>query len=104
MGLLRSLGEGCAMADGWGFKTYLATAAYAVAFGVAHAETGEPGKTIDGNGWIAIAIILGLVALVIFMIRGALTVSGRDKPDDDGAGFGVLEGIDDDEDEGKKRH
>jgi hypothetical protein len=34
--------------------------------------------TISGNGWVALAIIGGFVAIVIMTIRGALHVERRD--------------------------
>lgn len=91
------------MANGWGLgaRSMAVTAVYAATLGNAQAAGAE--AVLDGNGWIAIAIILGLVVLVVLMISGIISISGRDKPDGDGAGFGVLEGIDDDE-EDKKRH
>ena len=89
------------MANGWGSRLAMVLTAYAATLGHAHAQGAAP--VIDGNGWIAVAIILGLVVLVVLMISGTISISGRDKPDRDGAGFGVLEGIDEDEEEEKKR-
>ncbi len=59
--------------------------------------------SLSGNSWIAIAIVLGLVAVVVLFIRGALGVSKNDKSDDDDAGVGILEGIDDDDEDKKKK-
>ncbi len=90
------------MANWWRVSSRLAVAwvGFATLSTVARAQNAP--EVIDGNGWIAIAIIVGLVALVGLMISGAISVSSRDKPDGDGAGFGVLEGIDDDEEDKKK--
>lgn len=82
-------------------RSVLVFGAYAAAASTAHADGATP--VIDGNGWIAIAIILGLAVLVVLMIGGAISISGRDKPDSDGAGFGVLEGIEDDDDDEKPK-
>jgi hypothetical protein len=82
-------------------RSVLVFGAYAAAASTAHADGAAP--AIDGNGWIAIAIILALVAVVVLMISGAISISGRDKPDGDEAGFGVLEGIDDDDDDEKPK-
>lgn len=67
------------------------------AFAQAHAPT------ITGNGWVAIAVIVGLVVLIGLFISGALGLSSRDKSDEDEAGVGLLEGIDEDDDKPKKR-
>lgn len=89
------------MANWWRLSSRLAMVwvCFAATSSVAQAQNAP--DVIDGNGWIAIAVIIGLVALVALMISGAISVSSRDKPDGDGAGFGVLEGIDDDEDKKK---
>jgi hypothetical protein len=64
-----------------------------------------PQPSITGNSWVAIAIILGLVALIALFISGVLNISKGEKSSDDGAGIGVLDGIDDDDDEeDKKKH
>lgn len=61
--------------------------------------------SITGNSWVAIAIIIGLVALIALFISGVLNISKGEKSSDDGAGVGVLDGIDDDDDEeDKKKH
>jgi hypothetical protein len=46
----------------------------------------------------------GLVVVVVLwlLIRGALSLSGKDDKDEDG-GFGVLEGIDDEDEDRKKK-
>jgi hypothetical protein len=41
--------------------------------------------------------------LIGLFISGALSISGRDKSDEDEAGVGILEGIDEDDDKPKKR-
>jgi flagellar biosynthesis/type III secretory pathway M-ring protein FliF/YscJ len=56
-----------------------------------------------GDPVIAIGIIVVLIALVWLLIRGVLSISSRDKSDEDDAGVGVLEGIDEDDDKPKRR-
>ncbi len=34
--------------------------------------------TISGNGWVAISILIGLVAIIYFVIMGALSIEARD--------------------------
>ncbi len=60
--------------------------------------------SISGNSWIAIAIILGLVALIFFFIRNAIRVSEIDDttPVED-EGVGILEGIEEDDPKPTKR-
>lgn len=59
---------------------------------------------ISGNAWVAIAIIVALVVLIGLFITGAISLSRRDKSDEDEAGVGILEGIDaDDEDKPRRR-
>jgi len=91
------------MAKFWGRVSCVlaVSATYAATSSVASAQGAAP--AITGNGWIAIAIIVGLVAIVVLMISGVISVSRRDSGDDDGAGFGVLEEIDEDEDEKPKK-
>jgi hypothetical protein len=51
--------------------------------------------------------LLGAVAVLVIvlwlLIRGALTLPDSSSDSDDGAGVGTLEGIDEDDDERKKR-
>jgi len=83
----------------WRFPVRVLLAAWAASFitGIARAQGAAP--AISGNGWIAIAIIAGLVAIIALMISGTIRISGSGTSDDDdgGAGFGVLEDIDEDE-------
>lgn len=75
--------------------------ALAAATGAAHAQAQTP--SFMGDPVIAIGILVVLIVIVWFLIRGSLNISARDKADDD-AGVGVLEGIDeDDEDKPKRR-
>lgn len=75
--------------------------ALAGATGAARADVATP--SFMGDPVIAIGIIVVLVLLVWLLIRGALSISSRDKSDEDEAGIGVLEGIDDDDDKPKRR-
>ena len=34
--------------------------------------------TISGNGWVAIFMLIGLVAVIYFVIMGALSIESRD--------------------------
>jgi flagellar biosynthesis/type III secretory pathway M-ring protein FliF/YscJ len=56
-----------------------------------------------GDPVIAIGVIVVLVLLLWLFIRGVLSIAGRDKSDEDDAGVGVLEGIDEDDDKPKRR-
>ena len=60
-------------------------------------------EPLTGNVWVAGGIVLVLVVIVVLFIRGALSISKGDKSDEDEAGVGVLEGIDEDDDSGKKK-
>jgi hypothetical protein len=75
--------------------------ASAGAAGVAQADAGVPG--FMGDPVIAIGILVVVVALIWILIRGALGIASRDKSDEDEAGVGVLEGIDEDDDKPKRR-
>lgn len=78
-----------------------AVAALAAATGAAHAQAETP--SFMGDPVIAIGILVVLIVIVWLLIRGSLNISARDKSDEDGAGVGILEGIDEDEDK-PKRH
>ncbi len=67
----------------------------------ARADVATP--SFMGDPVIAIGIIVVLIALVWLLIRGALSISSRDRSDEDEAGVGVLEGIDEDDDKPKRR-
>ncbi|MBP6012426.1 MAG: hypothetical protein KBA31_09380 [Alphaproteobacteria bacterium] len=69
----------------------------------AGAQAQEHTPSISGNSWIAIGLVVGLVLLVFFFISGTLSVSRRDKSEDDDAGVGILEGIDEDDEKPRKR-
>ena len=75
--------------------------AFAGVTGAARADVATPSFT--GDPIIAIGIIVLLVVLVWFFIRGALKISSRDKSDGDEAGVGILEGIDEDDEKRKRR-
>jgi hypothetical protein len=67
----------------------------------ARADAATP--SFMGDPVIAIGVIVVLIALVWLLISGALSISSRDKSDEDEAGVGVLEGIDEDDDKPKRR-
>lgn len=75
--------------------------ALAVATGAAQADAGVP--AFMGDPVIAIGIIVVLVAIIWLIIRGVLGIAARDKSDEDDAGVGILEGIDEDDDKPKRR-
>ena len=77
-----------------GFRTCAVGAAWLAVAASAHAQGQAP--SISGNSWVAIGLVVALVLLIFFFISGALSITRRDKPDDD-AGVGVLEGIDEDD-------
>ena len=45
----------------------------------------------------------GLVVVLWLLIRGALCLSGKEDADEEAGGVGVLEGIDEDDDERRKK-
>lgn len=54
--------------------------------------------SFNGNSWIAIGIIVAIVAFIGFLISGALSVSKiDDTPPDADQGVGVFEGIEEDD-------
>lgn len=60
--------------------------------------------TISGEGWVAYAIIAGLVLLIMLFISGAISLSKRDDTsDEEDEGVGVFEGIEEDEPKPKRR-
>lgn len=65
MSMAKTLRQTAALAGG-----YLATTS------VAAADAHTP--TISGNAWVAIAIIIGFVAIIYFVIMGALHIESRD--------------------------
>jgi hypothetical protein len=69
--------------------------------GVARADASP--LSFMGDPVIAIGVIVVLVLLLWLFIRGVLSIAGRDKSDEDDAGVGVLEGIDEDDDKPKRR-
>ncbi len=75
--------------------------ALAAATGAAQADAGVP--AFMGDPVIAIGIIVVLVAIIWLIIRGVLGIAARDKSDEDDAGVGILEGIDEDDDKPKRR-
>ena len=91
---------GMSIKHGWKATIWIAGVMAAASAGVAHAAAGAE---IEGNRWIAIAIVAGLVVLIGLLISGVLKISGRDSGDDDSAGFGVLEEIDEDDDDRPKK-
>lgn len=60
----------------------------------------QSAPAVTSGGWVAIAIIAGLVVLILIVIGGSLSMARRDKNDDTGM-VGMLEGVDED-DEGKR--
>jgi hypothetical protein len=89
------------MTNGVGLRLGAGIAALAAATGAAQADAGVP--AFMGDPVIAIGILVVLIALVWLLISGALGLSARDKSDEDEAGVGVLEGIDEDDDKPKRR-
>lgn len=69
----------------------------------AHAQAQEHTPSISGNSWVAIGLVVALVLLIFFFISGTLSISRRDKRDDDAAGVGILEGIDEDDEKPRRR-
>lgn len=75
--------------------------ALGAATGAAQAQSATP--SFVGDPVIAIGILVVLIVIVWFLIRGTLGIAARDKSEEDDAGVGVLEGIDEDDDKPKRR-
>ena len=80
-----------------------ASVAFLGASGVAQATARTP--AISGNGWVALGIIAFLVAVIWFVISGALHLERRDarlgrsdRRDSGGGWFGIFPARPDDED------
>lgn len=85
------------------YWTPIATVAAFVAFlepAVAGALSHTP--SISGNAWVAMALIIGFIGLIILVVFGALHLERRDarlgRRNDDGALFPFPGGNDDDDD------
>jgi hypothetical protein len=63
----------------------------------------EPVAWFTGDPVIAIGILVVVLAILWYLVSGILGVSSRDKSDEDEAGIGVLEGIDEDDDKPRRR-
>ncbi len=59
--------------------------------------------TPAGNPLFLIGAVAVLVIVLWLLIRGALSLPGNASDSDDSAGVGTLEGIDEDDDERKKK-
>jgi hypothetical protein len=59
--------------------------------------------TSAGSSLFLVGAVAVLVIVLWLLIRGALSLPDSSNDTDDGAGVGTLEGIDEDEDERKKR-
>lgn len=84
-------------------RALVSAMALAMATGAAQAQAEAKTPTFYGDPLIAIGILVALILIVWFLIRGSLGIAARDKSDDDAAGVGILEGIDEDEDRPKRR-
>ena len=82
--------------------TAIAAASFAVAAGAVAQERAQS-LSFSGNAWVAIGIIVGLVALLAALISGVIGVSSRgETADDDGGALPIFE-TDDDERPKKRR-
>ena len=80
----------------------IAAASFAVA-AAAFAQERAQALTFSGNAWVAIGIIVALVALLALMIGGVIGVSSRgETADDDGGALPIFE-TDDDEPPKRRR-
>jgi hypothetical protein len=86
----------------YGTAAAVASVAFFGSSGIAQATAQTP--SISGNGWVALGIIVFLVAAVWFMISGALHLERRDATLGRGVGsrrdrgwFGLSGGADDDD-------
>jgi hypothetical protein len=68
----------------------------------ARADLAPRGDAGDGTLYFVGA---GLIVVVVLwlLIRGALSLSGKEDADEEAGGVGVLEGIDEDDDERRKK-
>jgi hypothetical protein len=77
------------------------TAGFTFLANAAHAADATPG--FQGDPVFAIGILLIVVAVLWYFITGVLGVAARDTSDEDEAGVGLLEGIDEDDDKPRRR-
>jgi hypothetical protein len=85
--------------------TFLRLSASALALTAATSAARADASPVSfvGDPVIAIGILVVLIVFVWLLIRGTLGIARRDKSDEDDAGVGVLEGIDEDDDKPKRR-
>ncbi len=63
---------------------------------VSPASAAAKTPTISGNGWVAIFMLIGFVAIIYFVIMGALSIESRDasmgraRPKRDDGWFGIF--------------
>ena len=69
--------------------------------GVALADLAPGG--VGGNPLVLVGIGIVVLLVLWMLIRGALSLGGKDSADDDSAGVGPLEGIDEDDENRKKK-
>jgi hypothetical protein len=81
----------------------LAGAAVLFSAGLARADLAPPPASPESQPLLLAAAGLLVVLVLWLLIRGALSLSRRDGSDGDDAGVGVLEGIDEDDDDRKKK-
>ena len=84
-------------------RTIAASILFLLAATTASADARTP--TISGNGWVALLIILGAVAIIYFLIIGALSIEtrdarlGRSRSKQDDGWFGIFPTSDPDEED-----
>lgn len=85
-------------------KNFLKTAVAVLGFVLAEVSVARADVATPSTGGTLFLVGVGLVAVIVvwLLIRGALSLSGKNDKDDDG-GFGVLEGVDDEDDEPRKK-
>lgn len=81
----------------------LAGAAVLFSAGLAKADLAPPPASPESQPLLLVAAGVLVVIVLWLLIRGALSLSQRDGSDGDDAGVGVLEGIDEDDDDRKKK-
>jgi len=85
----------------WIVRGAAGAALYGALASAASAQAQTP--TIEGNSWVAYAIIGGLVLLILLFIGGVIGISKRDTGGDDDGAVGILEGIEEDDPKPRRR-
>jgi hypothetical protein len=86
-----------------GSDSLLAAAIFLLLAGPAKADLAPPSVGLESQPLFLVAAGALVVLVLWLLIRGALSLPQNKDPDDDHGGVGLLEGIDEDDDERKKK-